>query len=514
MTERFSNGAQTTLSGGITESATTLVVASALRFPTAGNFRILIGDELLLVTEVADTTFTVLRGQEGTTAASHLMGATVSGVITAGALATLQPGEPPVNDPSEVLVFRMDEGFSPTALYNSGSYGSIDYVSPVAAITTTDPFTVPAPGGNVTISVTSTEGYTSELGVRLGTAGLYMVGGILSDTTMQIVNCASVANPTLGGLNAAESTVIASGETVTPVVENNPVTVSGFTQPAVDSEVSVTVSSISGYYPGCFVYVSVGGYYRVVSVDSPSSMTLVNTGVVGNANPSDSVPGGSLQPIADMVICAPNLPTVCRTAFSSNGMSFPNDSDTAFGSYSVGAPKFYGTQLTLSCWYKPVSFGSTMTELWGRQTDVSNWDVDSYRDVGFNITSAGDGSWTFAIDNGAFQNEVWSAPSSARLVAGQWNYLVVTLDYGIATDNVKMYHNGHLVRTFSASDGGTPYKRFYFGPGGSWYIGNVRVTPDTWNTTKAFGCLSDCRVRLGIASAEHIASVWSSALVW
>lgn len=85
--ELFANKPESTLAGSITNSATTLAVASASTFPTGGTFRIAIGDELMVVTAVSGTTFTVTRGAEGTTATSHTSGVTVSGVLTAGALA-------------------------------------------------------------------------------------------------------------------------------------------------------------------------------------------------------------------------------------------------------------------------------------------------------------------------------------------------------------------------------------------------------------------------------------------
>lgn len=81
--EQFTNNAQTTLNGGIsTTNPITLVVTSASLFPTTGNFRIRIDDELLLVTAVSGTSFTCDRGIEGTSNVSHSSGATVSLVLT------------------------------------------------------------------------------------------------------------------------------------------------------------------------------------------------------------------------------------------------------------------------------------------------------------------------------------------------------------------------------------------------------------------------------------------------
>ncbi len=90
MSEQFANSAATTLTAGIDASQTTLVVASAVRFPTTGTFRIIIGTELLTVTGVSGSTFTVTRGAESTVAAAHSLGASVTCILTAAALLQLK----------------------------------------------------------------------------------------------------------------------------------------------------------------------------------------------------------------------------------------------------------------------------------------------------------------------------------------------------------------------------------------------------------------------------------------
>jgi hypothetical protein len=85
--EQFSNNARTTLSGAITNSATTIAVAAATGFPSTAQYRILIDAEVLLVTGGAGTTsWTVTRGVEGTTADPHGDGALVTHIITAASL--------------------------------------------------------------------------------------------------------------------------------------------------------------------------------------------------------------------------------------------------------------------------------------------------------------------------------------------------------------------------------------------------------------------------------------------
>lgn len=97
MPEVFSNNAQSTLDGAINYLVTSLDVASASSFPANGNFRIKIDDEIMLVTAVATNTFTVNRGAEGTTAASHSNGATISHVLTAAAIEQIRISEANLN---------------------------------------------------------------------------------------------------------------------------------------------------------------------------------------------------------------------------------------------------------------------------------------------------------------------------------------------------------------------------------------------------------------------------------
>ncbi|MCZ2344468.1 MAG: hypothetical protein LC104_22130 [Bacteroidales bacterium] len=88
--ERFANNARTVLAVTIGTGDGSLTVASDVGFPTEPQFRIRIGQELLLVTAVADTTWTVTRGIESTTPAAAAAGTTVVQVLTAAALETLQ----------------------------------------------------------------------------------------------------------------------------------------------------------------------------------------------------------------------------------------------------------------------------------------------------------------------------------------------------------------------------------------------------------------------------------------
>lgn len=86
--ESFSNDAETSLSAAIsTTGQTSITVASASGFPASGEYRIRIDNEILKVTAGhGTTTWTVVRGQEGTSAATHSNSSVVSHVLTAQGL--------------------------------------------------------------------------------------------------------------------------------------------------------------------------------------------------------------------------------------------------------------------------------------------------------------------------------------------------------------------------------------------------------------------------------------------
>lgn len=86
--QRSVNNYSSTLNGAINDSVTTVEVDSATGLPSEGDYYLNIDEEIVLVTHISGTTLTVLRGQEGTAAVSHLDEATITDVITAGDITT------------------------------------------------------------------------------------------------------------------------------------------------------------------------------------------------------------------------------------------------------------------------------------------------------------------------------------------------------------------------------------------------------------------------------------------
>lgn len=83
--EQYTNLATSTLASAVIATDTTLTLAAGASFPT-GSFTILIDTELIRVTSRATNVLTVTRGTEGTTAAIHASGGTVTHVISSAVL--------------------------------------------------------------------------------------------------------------------------------------------------------------------------------------------------------------------------------------------------------------------------------------------------------------------------------------------------------------------------------------------------------------------------------------------
>lgn len=86
MPTQLTNFATDTLNGAINNSTTSVVVNTGSLFPSSGDFTVLVDSELMLCTARSTNTLTVVRGQEGTTAASHSNGAVIKLVLSKAAL--------------------------------------------------------------------------------------------------------------------------------------------------------------------------------------------------------------------------------------------------------------------------------------------------------------------------------------------------------------------------------------------------------------------------------------------
>lgn len=78
--------AQSTLSSGITNADLSATLVDGSGFSSSGDFQVRIDDEIVTVTARSGNTLTIVRAQDGTAAASHSSGATVTQVLTANGL--------------------------------------------------------------------------------------------------------------------------------------------------------------------------------------------------------------------------------------------------------------------------------------------------------------------------------------------------------------------------------------------------------------------------------------------
>lgn len=85
----------------------------------------------------------------------------------------------------------------------------------------------------------------------------------------------------------------APGPSGTDGVSAETITTADFTQPDVDSTVSVSVVTTAWLVQGAVVYVATGGYYSVSSITSDTVVVLQNLGYAGNAAAASVVTSGS-----------------------------------------------------------------------------------------------------------------------------------------------------------------------------------------------------------------------------
>lgn len=82
--EILANHYATTLNGAIDADDTAIVVADGSGFPSSGNFRCIIEEELVLVTARSGNNLTVVRQTESTGGATHAHGTVIETIFTAG----------------------------------------------------------------------------------------------------------------------------------------------------------------------------------------------------------------------------------------------------------------------------------------------------------------------------------------------------------------------------------------------------------------------------------------------
>jgi len=123
------NNAASTLNGGINDSVTSLAVASGegALFPSSFPFNITIEDEILKCTNRVTDTLTVVRGEEGTSPASHADGKAVELRITAKAISDLNTAVNALETPSGFRAYRTTAQTIPNATWTKIEFNNEEY---------------------------------------------------------------------------------------------------------------------------------------------------------------------------------------------------------------------------------------------------------------------------------------------------------------------------------------------------------------------------------------------------
>jgi hypothetical protein len=224
------SGAQVGVVGYINNSVTSITVTSEVGFPDSGNFSILIDSEQMLVTGgQGTTTWTVTRGQGGTTAAAHASGRTAILVITAASPAipvTAKTGFPTTypfsikvdseqmsvtGSPSGTLwnVTR-GQGGTTAAVHANGAAVSwnIDrddttiFVASEAGFPTSYPFTIKIDSEDMSVTAAPTSTTWTVTRARDGTTAAAHAGGRAvamvvgkTDTTIRVASAIGFPDP-------------------------------------------------------------------------------------------------------------------------------------------------------------------------------------------------------------------------------------------------------------------------------------------------------------------------------
>jgi hypothetical protein len=164
MTRKYSSiSVQTTLSGGgISDTATTMTVATGTGSALMGGVTLASGnidiftvaldpdtqsEEIVFVTQVSSDTFTIIRGQAGTSNIPHSGGATVKHVLTSSDLNAFEAGL------NETIPLNTQTGTTYTLI--AGDAGDLVTLTNAAAITLTVPTNAAVPfaiGTQITIA--------------------------------------------------------------------------------------------------------------------------------------------------------------------------------------------------------------------------------------------------------------------------------------------------------------------------------------------------------------------------
>lgn len=164
-------------------------------------------------------------------------------------------------------------------------------------------FTMPNAAASTTITIGSTAWLATNQVIYIASAGYFQVATISSATQVSITNLNYPGN-------AAAASTIASGSRVSPGGLQGAQGAGGpglnafttlsanYIQPAVNSNVTITVGTTAWMAIGQTVFVVGGGYYTVATVPDLTHVNLTNLGGPSNAGAGSTVTGSGTQAVS------------------------------------------------------------------------------------------------------------------------------------------------------------------------------------------------------------------------
>ncbi len=203
---------------------------------------------------------------------------------------------------------------------------------------TTASFTQPASGSTVDVSVDNSDWMASGQVLFQENGGYYQVVDIVSSTTVTLKNLGYSSNASAASsISVAKLTPAGIGGT------NSYATVSSFTQPAANGNVTVSVDSSSWMTEGQIVFHATGGYYQVETIPNSTSVTLKNLNYSGNASADATISEGKLSPAG----IAGSIGSSGFNAFTVTTASFTQPASDSTVSITVGSTNWMSVGQTI-----------------------------------------------------------------------------------------------------------------------------------------------------------------------
>ncbi len=429
MAEVYNNDASTSLAAACGAGDTSISVVSSTQFNTSGTFRIRIDDEILTVTGVAGTTWTVTRASEVCegvqTAVGHSVNAAIYGVLTAASIVA---------------------GFS-------GGTGTVTTVSVATANgisgTVANPTTTPAITlslASITPTTVSASGNVSSGGniVATGTVLGSNLSGINTGdsgtvTTVSVVTANGVSGTVATATTTPAITLSLAAITPTSVAASGNVSGSNLSGTNTGDQTITLTGDVTGSGVGSFAATVAGHAVSYAKVQQASAATLLGNPTGGVANVAEITLGSGVSFSGSTLTATGSGGTVTSVAVAVPvGFTVSGSPVTTSGTITIGL----SNETANTVWAGPAS-GLATTPTFrslvaadvpalSYVTSVALTAPAIFSVSGSPITSAGTLAITLATETA---NTVWAGPASGAAVTPTFRALA-TADMPAGTGTV------------------------------------------------------------------------------